>query len=128
MKNHHIKLSNFSVKIISKFILLLEKKQTSPRSSLSKILCAGTQCMVEEMANSFRPLWNSKFWFPDLLKCGSSEPQKSLTQFMDLDCLLEELPGMIKVIINLLLLLLSVVINLSRIFTQKCVLTLFINP
>lgn len=47
---------------------------------------------------------------------------------MDLGCLLEELPGMIKMIINLLLLLLSVVINLSCIFTQKCVQTLFYKP
>lgn len=38
---------------------------------------------------------------------------------MDLGCLLEELPGMIKMITNLLLLLPSVVINLSCIFTQK---------
>lgn len=62
---------------------------------------------------------SSKFQFPNLLGCGSSEPQKSLTQFMDLGCLLEELPGMIKMIINLFLLLLSVVINLSCIFTEK---------
>lgn len=47
---------------------------------------------------------------------------------MDLGCLLEILSGMIKMIINLLLLLLSVIVKLSCIFTQKCVQTFFITP
>lgn len=66
---------------------------------------------------------SSEFWFPNFLGCGNSE-----AQFMDLGCLLEILSGMIKMIINLLLLLLSVVVNLFCIFIQKCVPTFFINP
>lgn len=75
--HHHTKLSNFSNKIIRKFILLLEKwKILLQILSFLGFVYRNTGCARGHgpffcTAFAFGP--NSIFWLPDLLVCGSSK-------------------------------------------------------